>query len=231
LDWNRRAFHLVSERHHTAEYARILLDLPDEYRAENLAPLAPNALPQNPLPRNGKTRIALVPGGARNMLREDPQRRWPLDSYVSLASLLLDCNYEVVLTGGPSDKWVEPNFEGLGVDNRIGEWSIPQTLAFYDSCNCVVTHDTGPLHLAGLTRCTLVGLFGPTPPSKFLPRRRGVTGLWGGERLACRPCFDGRGYAPCTWNGCMISITPQRVMVAVEELLANPDMEWRVEQL
>jgi hypothetical protein len=29
----------------------------------------------------------------------------------------------------------------------------------------------------------------------------------------------------------MISITPQRVMVAVEELLANPDMEWRVEQL
>lgn len=229
LDWKDRKFKLVSERHHTAEYARILCDWKDEYRTENLPPLEPDVLPPNPLPRNGKIRIALVPGGARNLIRDDPQRRWPVDSYVALARLLLEKGYEVVLTGGPDDRWVEPAFGDLPVNPCVGRWPIPEILSFYQSCDCVVTHDTGPLHLAGLTRCRLVGLFGPTPPSKFLPRRNAVLGLWGGERLPCRPCYDGRGYPDCTSNGCMISITPQQVIAAVETLLSDSDREWRVE--
>ena len=231
LQRDDRAFHLVSERHHSAEYTRILCDLPDEYCVENSAPVAPDILPPNPLPRNERIRIALVPGGARNQLRDDPQRRWPAEAYVALAAMLLDRGYEVVLSGGPDDAWVAPQFAGLPVDNRIGQWVIPQTLAFYQSCDCVVTHDTGPLHLAGLAQCGLVGLFGPTAPSKFLPRRNRVIGIWGGERLPCRPCYDGNGYANCHWNGCMISIPPQRVFAAVEWLLANPNEEWRVENI
>jgi heptosyltransferase-2 len=231
LDWNDRNLKLVSERHHTAEYARILCNKPDEFRADNLAPLQPTVLPDNPIPKTGKTRIALVPGGARNIIREDPQRRWPLDSYVTLATLLLQRGYEVVLTGGPSDSWVAKMFADIPVKDCIGVWQLPETLAFYRSCDCVVTHDTGPLHLAGLSGCPLVGLFGPTSPSKFLPRRNAVIGLWGGERLACRPCYDGRTYAACNWNGCMVSITPDRVLEAVESLLVSPDAEWRVEHI
>jgi heptosyltransferase-2 len=231
LDLNQRAFKLVSERHHTAEYVRILCGLKDEYRDENYAPLQPDTLPENPLARTGRTRIALAPGGARNLIREDPQRRWPVESYVKLANLLLSKGYEVVLTGGPGDDWVEPGFYGLAVTSAIGKWTIPQTLAFYNSCDCVVTHDSGPLHLAGLSQSPLVGLFGPTAPSKFLPRRPSVVGLWGGERLACRPCYDGREYAPCNWNGCMIEIVPQRVIAAIECLLAHPGSDWRVENL
>jgi heptosyltransferase-2 len=231
LDWKRRAFQLVSERHHSAEYVRILCNLQDEYREEEIAPLAPDTLPVNPLPRDERARVALVPGGARNLLRDDPQRRWPVESYVSLARLLLGKGYEVVLTGGPGDEWVATKFEGVEVDNRIAHWEIPQTLAFYDSCNCVVTHDTGPLHLAGLTRCALVALFGPTPPSKFLPRRDNVVALWGGERLACRPCHDGYRCADCRWNGCMAAITPERVTKEVIKVLANPGTKWHIDQL
>ena len=172
-----------------------------------------------------------MPGGARNLLRDDFQRRWPLDFYVSLASMLLEKGYEVVLTGGPQDGWVKPKFADLPVDDRIGHWAIPQTIAFYDSCDCVITHDTGPMHLAGITGCGLVGLFGPTAPSKFLPRRTGVLGLWGGERLPCRPCYNGNGYANCTWNGCMISLTVDRVFAAVEFVLQNPQSEWRIQHL
>jgi heptosyltransferase-2 len=226
-----RTFKLVSERHYTAEYTRILCGLNDGYREENFAPLPPCRLPENPLPRGGQMRIALVPGGARNLLREDSQRRWPLGSYVALTRILLNQGYEVVLTGGPGDEWVKPDFEGLPVQNQIGQWTIPQTLAFYQSCDYVVTHDTGPLHLAGLAGCGLVGLFGPTSPSKFLPRRNGVIALWGGERLPCRPCYDGREFAPCPSNCCISSITPLRVMAAVETLRSNPDAEWQVVHL
>jgi heptosyltransferase-2 len=228
LSQHLRSFKLVSERHHSAEYTRILCERTDEFCADNIDPVAPDNLPPNPMELQGRIRIALVPGGARNLLRDDAQRRWPLDSYYSLAQILLDKSYEVVLTGGPGDRWVEERFSDLPVENRIGQWTIPQTLAFYQSCDCVITHDTGPLHLAGLVQCGLVGLFGPTAPSKVLPRRNGVIGLWGGERLACRPCYDGRTFAKCEWNGCMISITPQRVARAVESLLAGKNAEWQV---
>jgi heptosyltransferase-2 len=223
-----RSFKLISERHHSAEYVRILCGLADKYCADNIAPVAPDRLPPNPMEPQRKIRIALAPGGARNLLRDDAQRRWPLDSYYSLAQILLDKGYEVVLTGGQGDRWVEARFSDLPVENRIYQWTIPQTLAFYQSCDCVITHDTGPLHLAGLVECGLVGLFGPTAPSKALPRRKGVIGLWGGARLACRPCYDGRTFAKCEWNGCMISMTPQRVAASVETLLGNPGAEWQV---
>lgn len=231
LDQNARAFKLVSERHHSAEFERILCDEPDEFRSEDIAPVPPDLLPANPMPPNGWIRIALVPGGARNLLRDDPLRRWPLDAYAALARILLGRGYELVLTGGPGDEWVEPGFSGLPLQNCIARWSIPQTLAFYQSCDCIVTHDTGPLHLAGLVNCGLVGLFGPTAPSKALPRRTGVAGLWGGERLPCRPCYDGRTFASCKSNGCMISITPERVAATVESLLRNRGAEWRVENV
>jgi heptosyltransferase-2 len=231
LQRGARNFMLVSERHQSAEFARILCDLPDEFSTENIAPVEPDLLPENPFPHGGSVRIALAPGGARNLLNDDAQRRWPLDAYAALAKLILDRGNEVVLTGGPGDRWVEQNFAGLPVVNRIAQWTIPQTLAFFQSCDCVVTHDTGPLHLAGLVRCGLVGLFGPTAPSKALPRRPGVIALWGGERLPCRPCYDGRTFAKCSYNGCMISITPQRVAAAIDAMLQAPHAEWQVENL
>jgi heptosyltransferase-2 len=228
LDRQVRAFRLVSERHHTAEFARILLGEPDGYREQNLAPVPPDTLPANPLPGTGKIRVAFAPGGARNLLNDDAQRRWAIESYAELAGILINQGYEVVLSGGPGDTWVRPFFAGLNVEDHIGRWKIPQTIAFYESCDCVVTHDSGPMHLAGLSKCGLIALFGPTAPSKALPRREGVVSLWGGERLPCRPCYDGNKFADCKWNGCMISITPERVAAEIASMVANPATQWKV---
>jgi len=228
LNRQDRLVKLVSERHHTAEFARILLGEPDGYKEQNLAPVYPDQLPANPFPRSGTIRIALAPGGARNLLNDDAQRRWPVEHYVELAKILMNRGYEVVLTGGKSDAWVETHFQGLDVVNRIDHWKIPQTIAFYQSCDCMVSHDSGPMHLAGISGCNLVALFGPTAPSKALPRRDGVVSLWGGERLPCRPCYDGNTFANCDWNGCLISITPQRVAAQIESMISQPKTGWQV---
>jgi heptosyltransferase II len=231
LERGSRPLHLVSERHHSVEYKRILCGLPDGFSERNLAPLPPDNLPPNPMPKTEKVRVALAPGGARNPLREDPQRRWPLQSYVALAGLLQGAGIEVVLTGGAVDLWVEPHFHGLSVHSGVAKWSLPELLAFYQSCDCVVTHDSGALHLAGLVNCGIVGLFGPTVPFKALPRRAGALALWGGERLPCRPCYDGQTFADCTRNECMMSITPERVFAAANRIMEQPRREWRVESL
>jgi heptosyltransferase-2 len=221
LSHTDRAFRLIPGRHHTDEFARILLDWPDEVRPKPLAPVPvpPESLPPSPLPRTGKPRVVLAPAGAKNLMNDDRLRRWQPEHYVALARLLLQQEIEVVLTGGPTDAWIQPLFSGLPVTDLIGLHTLPQTLALLNDADLLVTHDTGPLHLAGITRCALVGIFGPTDPHGRLPQRPGTVALWGGEGFACRPCYDGHSFAPCPANDCMAQITPAQVLAEIQALL------------
>jgi heptosyltransferase II len=153
------------------------------------------------------------------MMRDDALRRWPVESYVEVAAALVARGHEVVLAGGPGDRWASPQFSSLEVVDLIGQLSLLETVALLDSADVTVTHDTGPLHLAGLTRTAIVSLFGPTDPRGRLPQRAGTVALWGGEGFACRPCYDGRDYAPCLHNGCIRQVTPVMVLGEVSCLL------------
>ncbi|WP_263367886.1 glycosyltransferase family 9 protein [Edaphobacter bradus] len=211
---------LIPGRNHADEYARILLGKDDGWSPESIAPIRPDRLPgPPPLPEKSRTRVALVPAGASNMLRQQALRRWSAESYAELAKVLLARGWEVVLLGGPDDAWVRPYFESLAVKDCIGALTLPQVIMACDQCDVVVSHDTGPLHLAGLSHAAIVGLFGPTDPGNFLPRRPYVTGIWGGVNFACRPCYDGRNFAPCKHNGCMEQISTQLVMREIDSLL------------
>ena len=83
LSHDDRATQLLPGRHHTDEYARILLARPDAETPQQLAPIPAPSLPPTPLARTAKRRIVLVAAGARNMLRDDALRRWSLESYVT----------------------------------------------------------------------------------------------------------------------------------------------------
>ena len=220
LSHTDRARRLVPGRHHTDEYARILLDGADECTPARLLPLPPDALPASPLARTpGRERAVLVPAGSKNLLRNDGLRRWPVENYVAVAEALLARGMEVVLLGGPGDLWASPAFAGRGVNDLIGKLPLVESLGLLASADVVVSHDTGPLHLAGLTDAALVSMFGPTSPHVFHPQRPGTVALWGGEGFACRPCYDGRDFAPCPDNGCVQQITPGHVLEQVDALL------------
>ncbi len=222
LNRTDRERRLLPTRHHNDEFARILLGWPDEVRPQSLAPLRPEKLPTSPLPEPQATRVALVPGGASNFVRQQTLRRWPVERYAALAAALLDRGCEVVLLGGPDDTWVREYFAPhTRLIDAIGTLSLPEVVAVNDSCALVVTHDTGPLHLAGLSLAPVLALFGPTDPGSFAPRRPGVRVLWGGEHFACRPCYDGRDFAPCPSNGCMQSLSFERILAATEAMLKD----------
>jgi len=220
LSQSNRATQLLPGRHHTDEYARILTRRPDGETPQQLSPIAPPIPPPNPIPLTAnKPRVVLVPAGARNILRDDALRRWPLENYVTLASALLGSGHEVLLAGGPDDQWASPAFAHLPVIDLIGKHSLPQTLGLLNSAAVTITHDTGPLHLAGITSTAIVAIFGPTDPRGRLPQRANTVALWGGEGFACRPCYDGRDYAPCQNNGCVQQITPNMVLGEIQTLL------------
>ncbi len=218
---------ILAGRRHTDEYARLLLRLKDDVRPSALAPVQPPAWPASPVPRTQSVsrtqtvpRIVLVPAGAKNLVREDALRRWPVENFVSVARDLLSQGYEVLLSGGPGDGWASAAFAGLPVLDCIGRHTLVETVGLFASSDVVVTPDTGPLHLAGLTNSSIVAIFGPTSPHFFLPQRPGIVALWGGEGFACRPCYDSKNYAPCHDNACVQQVTPAMVLTAVNDLLA-----------
>lgn len=236
-----REITLLAGRHHTDEYARVLLGTEDGYREQSISPVRPDRLPTSEWQtKSTPQRIAIVPGGGNHLIREQatgqlPEqvlRRWPVESYVMLAHRLVDRGWEVVLLGGPEDVWVKPYFEQLAVTDCIGKLSLPEVINACDACDAVITHDTGPLHLAGLSATCLIGIFGPTDPATRVPRRPLAVGIWGGQGFACRPCYDGRDFAPCRFNGCMHQVTPEIVLRELDRLLSERFLgklsHWRI---
>lgn len=178
-----------------------------------------------PLPSaaNGVERIdvVMVPGGARNVLRDSPLRRWPVERYAEIARALLADGRRVAIIGDASDAWALEAFTGIPVVNLIGKTTLPETLRILGDAGLVLTHDTGPLHFARLVRAPTIALFGPTAPRQMVGNPPEVTIFWGGEHLACRPCYDGREFAPCLRNLCMEDIAVSTVLAAARERLSR----------
>ncbi len=156
------------------------------------------------------------------MLRDDALRRWPIENYAYLIKELSQRGIPVVVTGSESDAWVLPHFEGLEFDNLIGKTGVLDLVAFYRYCRLLIAHDSGPLHLARLSPCKVIALFGPTNPREMIGDTRDV--LWGGKNLGCSPCYDGKTYASCQNNLCMKRISPQEVLLRVERALKTSEI-------
>jgi heptosyltransferase-2 len=209
----------ISGRYEGDEYARLVhgIDGPNAPPARLPDVTFPPA--EGLLPGNGPT-VMIAPGGAKNVLRDDGLRRWPLESYARVAADLVARDVRVVVSGGPGDEWVRPTFAALPVVDLVGKTDLVQLGGTIQACDLLITHDSGPMHLAFLARTPTIALFGPTRPTERLPHDVRVRALWGGAHLACRPCYDGRDYAPCPNNVCIQSIRPADVVAEAVRLLA-----------
>jgi len=161
--------------------------------------------------RRSSPRIGLNPGSGSRW----PNKRWPLQSWQALASLVLTRwpNAAVVLLGGPNeDQLIERLQSGLprgrvfstGCDNPVRDFA-----ALVDQLDLVVTGDTLALHLALALRKQVVGLFGPTSATEIESYGRGN---WLTPESGCA-CFYRKS---CTQPvPCLESILPERVLEAV----------------
>jgi len=218
---------IVPGRYHGDEYVRLVTGR-DDYRAQSFPPPSIEAALAAELrtlltERNLGARplVALAPGGARNGARDNPLRRWPLASYSALAELLDTHGFAVVLVGAQGDAWTRSAFTSLPTIDLIERTTLPDLIALFRACAAVVTHDSGPLHLARLAGAPRVALFGPTDPAAFMGERKGSAVLWPGRDLPCAPCYDGRAFAACADNVCMQRITPGAVLEAVLAVAAR----------
>ena len=161
-----------------------------------------------------------------------PFRRWPAEAFAEMVASLAAGGPErrVIVTSGPSDaeaadRVIADARRRLGATGgrvvQCGELTLPELRALLERAALYIGGDSGPLHIAATTRSPIVGLYGPTLPSRSAPWRpssRPAAAVDVGP-LPCRPC-DQRVCAPGDFR-CLTGLDPAQVIAAAERLLGG----------
>ncbi len=163
--------------------------------------------------------IAVAPGSVWNT------KRWPMDLYRQLVSMLVAEGIKVLLLGSGEDALLCGEVaKGLGnqVINLAGRATLLQSAALMQRCRVVVSNDSAPMHLAVAVGTPVVAVFGATVPAfGFAPLglQDVVIETHG---LACRPCsIHGGETCPIKTFVCMNAISSSAVYEKVISIITG----------
>jgi heptosyltransferase-1 len=215
----RAARWLFTERVHTrgAHVIEQDVELASAVAGDNLTPAKP-WLPVDPsaeawvdriLPRGpGQPAILINPGAGWGA------KRWPVERYAAVAQGCVDRGFRVLVNAGPGE---EPLAEAIvrstsGATPLAG--TLDQLIALTRRIALCIAGDTGPLHLACALGRPVVGIYGPTDPSR--------NGPFGSSFRVLRSDRSRRDHtrhaAP---EAGLLTILPEDVLQAADDLLAE----------
>ncbi|MBD3243929.1 MAG: lipopolysaccharide heptosyltransferase II [Chitinivibrionales bacterium] len=188
------------DRHITVEYATLLeCDPPDIEHWEG-----------RPAQRRDEYRDAVVicPGA-----RYGPAKQW--QGFANLARALNGSR--VLIMGGAADRAEGERIVQASPSNTLnlaGRTSLVEAAAILSSVRCVISNDSGLMHLAGFVGTPVVGIFGSTSPTWTRPLGTRVRIMYTGE--PCSPCLD----RECRFGHyrCLRAITVEEVAREAHEL-------------
>ncbi|MBF0593676.1 MAG: lipopolysaccharide heptosyltransferase II [Candidatus Omnitrophica bacterium] len=158
----------------------------------------------------GNTYCVLNTGGNWDL------KQWPWDRFAALARLISeDKGLKIVFTGGPQDTGRVSRIVmtlGTSAVDLTGATDLPVLAAVFVRARCVISADSGPLHLASAMGVRTVAIFGPTRPEITGPRGTGRSSILFCD-VGCNkaPCY----YLECPDNRCMKAVEVADVVKAV----------------
>lgn len=147
-----------------------------------------------------------------------PQKHWFDEHWQALAPALQRRGLTIVVLGGPGDAAAAQTIAQAtpGIVNLVGRLKLDESAAVISRCALLVGVDTGLTHLGSAFRRPSVALFGSTRP--YLDGGSPLTTILY-EALPCSPC---RRRPTCDGRfDCMRQLTPDRVLLAADALLAK----------
>jgi lipopolysaccharide heptosyltransferase II len=154
--------------------------------------------------------IALAPGSsARRVLK-----RWSSEGFAAVGMSMVAAGRKVVIIQGePAD---EITSLADGLIDLGGRTNLVELMAVLARCRAVVTIDSGVMHLAAAVGTPVVALFGVSDAAISGPQGEGheIVTL----NLSCSPC---QKQSCDKARACMVGIMPERVITAVEAVLAR----------
>ena len=213
-----RDLHAVDRNYHVARMlgfsdvpVRFNLALPEPLRAEAAELLVQTGL-------SSQQRIVAVVPGARW-----ETKMWLPERFAeTIDALQADPTVRCVLLGGPDEAQLGNRIAVLCRSaplNLMGRTTLPCLAAVLGLADCVLGHDSGPMHLAVALNCPLVCLVGPTNPRRTGPYRRGDDVIQ--LKLECSPCYF-RRLSQCPYDHqCMRDLDTATVVAAVTKTLKD----------
>jgi heptosyltransferase-1 len=144
---------------------------------------------------------------------------WPVERYAEVACGLSGRGFRVLVNAGPAEEQmadvIVKGTSGAAIPLAT---SLQQLIALTRRAALFVAGDTGPLHLACALGRPVVGIYGPTDPSR--------NGPFGTKFRVLRSPLSKRDHArhPQPEAG-LLTIEPEEVMRAIDDLLAEVDAQ------
>jgi heptosyltransferase-2 len=145
-----------------------------------------------------------------------PAKRWPARHFAALAQLVATAQDPVWLIGSEKDFAVGEEIvaaAGGTALNLCGRSSLEQAIDLIASARCVVSNDSGLMHVAAALQRPLVALYGSSSPGYTPPLSAHATIV--SRNLSCSPCF--KRECPLVHFDCLNGITPQRVADTLQQ--------------
>ena len=177
-----------------------------------------------------KPYVAINPNASDLLL----ERRWPDDRVIETIGRLVSLGHQIALIGAKNERvYVQsladrlPSEARSRVANTAGSLTLGELLALLDGAGCVLTNDSGPMHMAIALGRPTVCLFGPANPEHYGQEFPNVAIFY--NQVFCSPCLYEADQPPCNGNNiCMQRIKPGPVIEAVLRLLEPASSADRV---
>jgi len=171
----RAARWLFSERiaTHSSHIIEQDIELASAIAGDALTPVVP-LLPVDPAaerwadeiipPASGQTAVLINPGAGWGA------KRWPVERYADVAQNLIARGCRVLVNVGPGEEpLAEVIVRATGGAATPLACTLPQLITITRRISLAIAGDTGPLHLACALGRPVVGIYGPTDPSRNGP--------------------------------------------------------------
>jgi len=151
----------------------------------------------------------------------DP-KRWPLENFAKLGDeIFKKSGAYIVLTGAEKDIVLAEAISGLMRHKPFilcGKTNLKALGAIFKKAMCVISNDSGPMHLAVAAGASVIAIFGPTSPELTGPYGDGKYKVLH-KNIGCKiPCYDTK----CKDNRCIKAVTVEEVLGAFNEIIKCP---------
>lgn len=141
--------------------------------------------------------------------------RWPPDRFGELAGVL---PFPSVIISNAADAPLAAQVTAASGGKAIdlaGQTGLKELVALIAKAQCLISNDTGPMHIAAALGIPVFALFGPANPIRTGPYGPNHTVIR--EDLPCTPCYRRK---PCDHWSCMQGLTVEKVQRVILNKLA-----------
>ncbi len=155
---------------------------------------------------NIKPYVCLCPGAEYGAAK-----RWPAKHFAELVNQISRYGIHPVILGSSKDKEIGGTIEKYSkspITNLTSKTSLKEAIHIISGARCVVTNDSGLMHIAAALKTPLVALFGSSSPQYTPPLSQNSKII--SLTMSCSPCFERT--CPLGHTKCLTEIEPSTVM-------------------